>query len=231
MELHLDQELNQIKDQLLMMAGLVEANLSRAMRALTERDSSLCDTVESEDDQVDELEIQIDDMCLKLLARRAPVATDLRRITVAMKASTDLERIGDQAVNIARLARELNKEPLLKPYIDIPRMASLAMGMIHDSLDALVRKDPVLARSVVPRDQEVDRINKQLYRELTSFMLEDPGTITRAIRLMFVSKFLERVADHATNIAEDVVFLYEGKDIRHAAQQQKNEAAGTATQA
>lgn len=226
MELHLDQELNQIKDQLLMMAGLVESNLARAMRALTERDSALCDTVEKEDDQVDELEIQIDDMCLKLLARRAPVATDLRRITVAMKASTDLERIGDQAVSIARLARELNKEPLLKPYIDIPRMASLAMGMIHDSLDALVRKEPGLARSVLPRDAEVDQINRQLYRELTSFMLEDPGTITRAIRLMFVSKFLERIADHATNIAEDVVFLYEGKDIRHSAQQQKSAAQG-----
>jgi phosphate transport system protein len=215
MELHLDQELNQLKDQLLTMAGLVEANLARAMRALTERDSSLCGPVEKEDDRIDELEMQVDDMCLKILARRAPVASDLRRITVALKASTDLERIGDQAVSIARLARELNTEPLLKPYIDIPRMAAVAMGMIHDSLDALVRRDPGLARSVIPRDQEVDRLNKQLYRELTSFMLEDPGTITRAIRLMFVSKFLERIADHAANIAEDVVFLYEGKDIRH----------------
>ncbi len=186
------------------------------MNALVKRDSSTVETVEKEDDQIDALEMQIDDMCVKLLARRAPLATDLRRITTTMKASTDLERIGDQAVNIARCALELNKEPLLKPLIDIPRMAALARGMMRDALDALVQKKPELARSVPPHDREVDGINRQLYRELTSFMLEDPATITRALRLMFVSKYIERIADHAANIAEDVVYLYEGTDIRHA---------------
>ncbi len=216
MELHLDQELNVVKEQLLLMAGLVDANLDRAMNALVKRDSSLVETVEKEDDRIDDMEMQIDDMCVKLLARRAPLATDLRRITVTMKTSTDLERIADQAVNIARCALDLNKEPLLKPLIDIPRMAALARAMMRDALDALVEKDPKLARSVPPRDREVDNINRQLYRELTSFMLEDPTTITRALRLMFVSKYIERIADHAANIAEEVVYLYEGTDIRHA---------------
>lgn len=217
MEIHFDQELNQLQEQLLSMAGLVEASLDQAIAALVNRDASLCDTVEKEDDAIDRLEIEIDERSVNLLARRSPVATDLRRITVAMKFSTNLERMGDQAVNIARLARELNLEPQLKPYIDIPRMAALAKGMLHDALEAYVQQDPALARSVVPRDKMVDQINKQLYRELTSFMLEDPRTITRSIRLMFLSKCLERVADHAANLAEEVVYLCEAKDIRHAA--------------
>ncbi len=215
MELHLDQEITQVKDQLMMMAGLVEANFTRALRALTERDSSLVETVEKEDDQIDELEMQIDDMCIKLIARRAPLASDLRLITVSMKISTDLERIADQAVNVARYAKELNKEPLLKPLVDIPRMGVLAKSMMRDALDAFIRRDPALARSIPERDQEVDVINRQLYRELTSYMLEDPGTITRALRLMFISKFIERIADHAANIAEEVVYVFEGRDIRH----------------
>lgn len=219
MERHFDQELAELKDQLLLMASLVQENLRRAMRMLVERDSTLCELVEKEDDQIDELEMHVDDVCIKLLAVRSPVAGDLRLITMAMKISVDLERIGDQAVNIARRAKELNREPPLKPLVDIPRMANLAQDMIKDALDAFVFNKPDLARKIPPRDNEVDELNRQLYRELTSFMLEDPTTITRALNLMFVAKFIERIADHATNIGEEVVFLAEGKDIRHNAEE------------
>jgi phosphate transport system protein len=219
MERHFDQELSELRDQLLLMASLVQENLRRAMRMLVERDSSMMDLVEREDDQIDELEMQIDEICIKMLAIRSPVASDLRLITMAMKISVDLERIGDQAVNIGRRAKELNAEPPLKPLVDIPRMANIAQDMIKDALDAFVFNKPDLARKIPPRDQEVDDLNRQLCRELTSFMLEDPATITRALNLMFVAKFLERIADHASNIGEEVVYLSEGKDIRHHAEE------------
>jgi phosphate transport system protein len=164
---------------------------------------------------LDKLEIEIDDRCVKLLALRQPTATDLRFITMAMRLSGELERIGDQAVNIAHRAEELNREPLLKPLVDIPRMADHAQGMIHNSLDAFVYAKPNLAREVIKRDEKVDLLNRQLHRELTSFMIEDPHTITRCLNLMSVAHNLERIADHATNIAEDIVYLYEGRDIRH----------------
>jgi phosphate transport system protein len=222
-ERHFDQELAELKDQLLLMASLVQENLRRALRMLIERDSSLLESIEKEDDQIDELEMQVDKMCIKLLAIRSPVATDLRFITMAMKISVDLERIGDQAVNVARRARDLNQEPQLKPLVDIPRMANIAQEMIKDALDAFVYNKPELARKIPPRDNEVDELNRQLYRELTSYMLEDPATITRCLNLMFVAKFLERVADHAANIGEEVVYLAEGKDIRHNALQPEAE--------
>jgi phosphate transport system protein len=150
-----------------------------------------------------------------LIALRQPKARDLRFLVMTMKIASDLERIGDQAVNIAHRAIELNREPLLKPLIDIPRMAEAARAMIHEGLDAFVYNKPDLARAIVRRDDEVDMINRQLHRELTSYMIEDPHTITRALNLMSVAHNLERIGDHATNIAEEVVYLYEGRDIRH----------------
>ena len=215
MERHFDQELAELKEHLLRMAGLAEQSVAQALKALVVRDNSLAKKVDADDGLLDKLEIEIDNRCIKLLALRQPIATDLRFITMGMRISSELERIGDQAVNIAHRAEELNKEPLLKPLVDIPRMAEHAQGMIHDALDAFVYAKPELARAVVARDTKVDLLNQQLHRELTSFMIEDPHTITRSLNLMSVAHNLERIADHATNIAEDIVFLYEGRDIRH----------------
>lgn len=215
MERYFDQELAELKEALLRMAGLAERSVSQSLKALVQRDHGLAVKVDEEDEQLDKLEIEIDDRCIKLLALRQPIATDLRFITMAMKISSELERIGDQAVNIAHRAEELNKEPFLKPLVDIPRMAEHTQGMIHDSLDAFVYAKPDVARQVVERDEKVDLLNRQLHRELTSFMIEDPHTITRCLNLMSVAHNLERIGDHATNIAEDIVYLYEGRDIRH----------------
>ncbi|MGD1018134.1 MAG: phosphate signaling complex protein PhoU [Verrucomicrobiia bacterium] len=215
MERHFDQELAELKEHLLRMAGLAEQGVAQALKALVQRDDSLAKKVDTDDGLLDKLEVDIDDRCIKLLALRQPIATDLRFITMAMKISSELERIGDQAVNIAHRAEELNKEPLLKPLVDIPRMAEHAQGMIHNALDAFVYAKPEMARAVVTRDEKVDLLNRQLHRELTSFMIEDPHTITRCLNLMSVAHNLERIADHATNIAEDIVYLYEGRDIRH----------------
>jgi phosphate transport system protein len=215
MERHFDQELADLKENLLRMAGFTEQSVAQALKALVQRDDALAKKVDADDATLDKLEIEIDDRCIKLLALRQPTATDLRFITMAMRLSGELERIGDQAVNIAHRAEELNREPLLKPLVDIPRMAEHAQGMIHDSLDAFVYAKPNLAREVIKRDEKVDLLNRQLHRELTSFMIEDPHTITRCLNLMSVAHNLERIADHATNIAEDIVYLYEGRDIRH----------------
>ena len=215
MERHFDQELADLKENLLRMADFTEQSLAQALKALVQRDDALAKKVDADDAVLDKLEIEIDDRCVKLLALRQPTATDLRFITMAMRLSGELERIGDQAVNIAHRAEELNREPLLKPLVDIPRMADHAQGMIHNSLDAFVYAKPNLAREVIKRDEKVDLLNRQLHRELTSFMIEDPHTITRCLNLMSVAHNLERIADHATNIAEDIVYLYEGRDIRH----------------
>jgi len=204
-----------IRETLLMMASLANRNLSLSMRALVERDEKLAASVEAEDSQLDELEISIDDMVINHMATHAPVATDCRFMLVASKISSNLERIADQAVAIARRSIELNKEPLLKPLIDIPRMALIAEGMLRDSVTALIDRKPELAQEIIKRDKEVDQINKQLARELTSFMLEDPSTITRALNLTIVARCLERVADHCKNIAEEVYYLYQAVDIRH----------------
>jgi len=168
------------------------------------------------DDRVDSLDLEIDEDCLRLLALHQPAAKDLRFITTAMKITTDLERMADQAVNICQRAIELNEEPQLKPYIDIPIMSQLSQKMMREALDAFVRRDADLARQVIPADNKVDALKNQVFRELLTFMMEDPRTIPRAIRLILVSRHLERIADHATNIAEMVVFLVEGKSIRHA---------------
>ncbi len=215
MERHFDQELNTLKNELLRMASLTERSLTEAMKALVQRDDTLARRVDDYDNDLDQLQIEIDDRCIKLFALRQPAASDLRFVAMSMKICTDLERIGDQAVNIAHRAIELNKEPLLKPLVDIPRMAEHARGMIHDALDAFVYAKPELAREVIARDDRIDLLNQQLHRELTSFMVEDPATITRALNLMSVAHNLERIGDHATNIAEEIVYLYEARDIRH----------------
>jgi len=205
----------QIRETLLMMASLADRNLALAMRALVERDEKLAAAVEAEDSQLDQLEINVDDMVINHMATHAPVATDCRFMLVASKISSNLERIGDSAVSIVRRSVELNREPLLKPLIDIPRMAQIAEGMLRDGITALVDHRPELAQEIVRRDKEVDAINKQLARELTTFMLEDPKTITRAMNLTLVARALERIADHAKNIAEEVYYLYHAIDIRH----------------
>jgi phosphate transport system protein len=215
MERHFDQELTALKNELLRMASLTERSLTEAMRALIQRDDTLARRVDEYDNELDQLQIEIDDRCIKLFALRQPAASDLRFVAMSMKICTDLERIGDQAVNIAHRAIELNREPLLKPLVDIPRMAEHARAMIHDALDAFVYANPELARQVIARDDRIDLLNQQLHRELTSFMIEDPATITRALNLMSVAHNLERIGDHATNIAEEIVYLYEARDIRH----------------
>lgn len=213
---HFDDELAKFKETLLTMGSYAESSVSQAVQAMTDRNDKLAEQVQHNDDIVDRYEIDIDDMAINLLAK-APLASDLRLITVAMKISQNLERVGDEATTIARRALELNTEPQLKSYVDIPRMAVTALAMLKESLDAFVNKDPEKARALIPRDKEVDALNRQLHRELSSFIVENPSTITRCLNLMTVSKCLERVADHATNIAQEVVYLCEARDIRHEA--------------
>lgn len=211
---HFEKELGQLKELLLTMASHSEAAVTNAIKSLVDRDDDLARHVELDDGVLDKLEMEVDELAIGLLSK-APLATDLRLVTVAMKISHDLERVGDEATTISRRALELNQEPQLKPYIDIPRMATMGIEMLRESLDAFVNRKPTEARAVIPRDKEVDALNKQLHRELSSYMIERPTTISRCLNLMVISKCLERVADHATNIAEDVVYLYEGRDIRH----------------
>jgi phosphate transport system protein len=216
-----DHEFAALKEKLLTMSSLAASSVSNAVKALVERNDDLARQVEQADDQLDALEVELDELAIVLLSR-GPVATDLRMISVAMKITHNLERVGDEATTIARRAVDLNKEPQLKPYVDIPRMATMALEMLNDGLEAFVSRDSARARAVLPRDKDVDALHKQLQRELITFMLEQPNTITRCLHLMQVSKRLERIADHATNIAEEVVFLHEGRDIRHTG---KNSAA------
>ena len=210
-----DMELNDIRQSLLEMGGKVEMMIGNAMKALVERDTALAEQTIAFDHQINHLEVEIDEKCLHVLARRQPAARDLRFLTLALKIVTDLERIGDQCANIAKRARELNLEPPLKPYIDLPRMAQAASRMIKEALDAFVRADEAMAIKVCEDDQFVDDLNVQIQRELLTFMMEDPGTISRAIKINYVCKCLERIADHSTNVAEMVIFMVKGKDIRH----------------
>ena len=215
MHTHFEKDLEQLKISLLEMASYAETSVRSAVRSLVERDDELARKTIEDDSILDQFEIMVDDKSIQLLAR-APLASDLRLITVAMKISRDLERVGDEATTIARRSIELGKEPQLKPYVDIPRMATMALEMLASALDAFVKADSAKARLIVPRDKDVDALNKQLHRELASYMIEKPDTITRALNLMVISKSLERIADHAANIAEEVVFLFEGRDIRHS---------------
>jgi len=220
---HFQMELDELKENLLKMATLVEEAINNAVQSLVKRDSELAKKTFDGEDRINKLEIAIEDMCLKLLALRQPMATDLRFITSAMKIVTDLERIGDQAVNIAERVILLNEEPQLKPYIDIPKMAEIAQSMVKDVLDAFVNKNSTLARSVCERDDLVDGLNDQVFRELLTYMISDPKTITTAAHLMIVSRSLERIADHATNIAEDVIFMVDALVIKHHADMKEAE--------
>jgi len=215
MQRHFHEELEALKQTLLAMGGLVEDQIRRVMRALLERDGILAQEVIDRDARVNAYDVEVDEKCVELLALHQPAAGDLRFITTAMKIVTDLERIGDQAVNIAQRSLELNVEPQLKPYIDLPVMADRAQRMVKESLDAFVARDTDLARRVCSEDAAVDALKEQIFRELLTFMMEDPRTIPRAIRLILVSRFLERVADHATNIAEMVIYMVDSKMVRH----------------
>jgi phosphate transport system protein len=215
MERHFETEMQALKNRLLGMGAMVEERVHQAVVALMERNPEAAERIIAGDEEVNDLQIEVDDRCLKLLALQQPMASDLRLITAAMKINADLERIGDQAVNIAENSLKMMNAPPLKPIIDLPRMAEIAEGMTRDSLDAFVRKDSALARSVLARDDEVDQLKDHIFRVLLTYMMADPGTIERALSLILVSRNLERIADHATNIAEDVVFVVEAKDVRH----------------
>ena len=222
---HYNEELTHLKESLLAMASHAESAVARAMRSLVERDDALAQQVQVDDNILDQYEIEIDDTALHLLAK-APLATELRLITVAMKISQNLERVGDEAVTISRRSIDLGTEPQLKPYVDLPRMATMCLEMLRDAITAFVNREPEKARAVVPRDSDVDDLNRQLHRELSSYMVERPTTISRCLHLMVISKSLERIADHATNIAEEVVYLYEAKDIRHSGIKHETENPG-----
>ncbi|MBI3609203.1 MAG: phosphate signaling complex protein PhoU [Nitrospirae bacterium] len=215
MQRHFDAELKTLKEKILRMGAMVEEQVAYAIKALVERDLDLARRVIENDHRVNALDVEVDEDCLRLIALHQPMAGDLRFLTTAMKISTELERMSDLAENISERAVELNEEPQLKPYIDIPRMAEHAQRMVKESLDAFVNRNSELARKVCRDDDFIDDLNHQIFRELLSFMIEDPQTTTRAIRISFISKYLERIADHATNIAELVVYLVEGKIIRH----------------
>jgi len=212
---HYDEELQELRHLLLEMGGFVEKQIADAMRALIDRDDEFARLIIERDKTVNRMDVQIDDVCLRLLALHQPTARDLRLITTALKITTDLERGGDMAENICERVLELCREPQLKPLIDIPRMAAIAQGMLRQALDAFVREDADLALQVCHQDDAVDQLTDQLLRELLTFMMEDPHTISRALRLIFIAKYLERLADHATNIAEMVIFMVKGKSIRH----------------
>ncbi len=216
MQKYFDDELAAFKEKLLTMGSYAESAVSQAVQAVSERNDDLARQVQENDDIMDQFEIEIDDMAINLLSK-APLASDLRLITVAMKISQNLERVGDEATTISRRAIELNQEPRLKTAIDIPCMAALALGLLKEALDTFVNKQPEKARSVIPRDKQVDGMNRQFHRELSGCMIENPATVTRCLNLMTISKSLERVADHAANIAEEVVYLCEARDIRHEA--------------
>ncbi len=216
MQRHFDDELQHLKEQLLLMGGYVETAVDKSIRALTERNSDLALEVIVEDKLVDSLEIEVDNICLRLLALYQPTAADLRFITASILINNNLERMADQAVNIAERVAELNELPILKPYIDIPRMSNIAQSMTQDSLDAFVQKDVAKAREVMARDNQLDMLNNQIFRELLTYMMSEPSTITRAVNLILISRNLERIGDHATNISEEVIFMVEGSVVKHS---------------
>jgi phosphate transport system protein len=212
---HFEEELQALKNRLLSMGALVEDRVHRAVQALLERDLSAAEAVSQGDDEVNNLQIEIDDRCIKVLALQQPMATDLRLITSAIKINSDLERIGDQAVNIAESAMKVLTHSPARSPVDLRRVAELAERMTRESLDSFVRRDVGLARSVIMRDDEVDRLKDKIFGELIATMVSEPQSIPDALSFILISRNLERIADHATNIAEDVIFMVEAKDIRH----------------
>jgi phosphate transport system protein len=215
---HYEAELKGLHVKILEMGGFVEKQIADAVAAMINRDDEQARLIIDRDHLVNRMDVEIDDLCLRLLALHQPAARDLRLITTGLKITTDLERIGDIAVNMCERILELNREPQLKPFLDLPRMADVAQHMLHESLDSFVREDVDLALAVCREDDVIDDLNFQLFRELLSYMAEDPQTTSRAIRLLFIAKYLERIGDHATNIAEMVVFMVRGKSIRHMGQ-------------
>lgn len=214
MQTHFEKELSDLREVLLTMASHAEASVKNAVEALTNRDYDLAQRVREEDSVIDKFELEVDEMAIHLLAK-APLASNLRLIMVAAKISQNLERVGDEASKISNRARDLAQEAPLKLSLDLPRMSNLVLQMLKGALDAFVNQDPAAARALIPRDKEVDALNKQIYRELSNQMMHDPETITRCLNLMIIAKSLERIGDHATNVAEEVVYLYEAQDIRH----------------
>jgi phosphate transport system protein len=210
-----DAELEAIRTNLLQMGDRAIEQVRMAVRALVEGDMTLADKVISTDDLIDQFEVQIDDQAISYMTLRGPVASELRVVIVGMKASHDLERVGDEATSIARRARKLAIEPKIELYTDLPRMANIALEMLRDALDCYVQEDEPKALAICKRDAEVDNINRLVYRRLTSYMIEKPETIARGLELMFISKSIERIADHAVNIAEEMIYLARGKDVRH----------------
>lgn len=208
-------ELNHLKEMVLRMGGLAETMTHRSVQALVERKREMFSEVKEMEQQVNQLHMDIDEIALGMIALRQPTARDLRFITAAMKINTDLERIGDQAINIVEQAEELLSVPLVKPLIDIPRMAEIAKEMLKSALDAFVNGDEELAYRTIERDDAVDQLKDQVFRELLTFMMADATTIARSMDLILVSRHLERIADHATNICEDVIFMVKGTDVRH----------------
>ena len=214
---HFEQELEELKQRLLWMAGLAEKSVHQAVQALFEKNEDMARKVLEEESTINEMQIEIDDRVLRLLALQQPMAVDLRFILSISRINNDLERIGDQAVNISQSALRVLRHPQVKPYVDLPRMSALAEGMVRDSLNALVQRDAEMARSVLVRDDEVDRLRDQIFRELLTYMMENSAVIFPAFELILVAKNLERIGDHATNIAEDVIYMVAGRDVRHLA--------------
>ena len=221
-----EQELRKLREQVLRMGAKVEEIISGSIKALLERDTVLATRMIAFDRKINQMEVDIDELCMLILARRQPVASDLRFITMALKLVTDLERIGDLGVNISERVMELNEEPQLKPYVDLPRMADEVQAMLREALDAFVAGDPDRAQAVIERDQTVDAYYTQVFRELLTYMMEDTHNIYRATRLQSIAKYLERIGDHAPNLAEMVVFMVKGKDIRHTGKLEGESAGG-----
>jgi len=217
MERHFDHDLEELKERLLWMAGLAERAVHQAVQAVFQKDEALATRVLDEEKVINEMQIEIDDRVMQLVALQQPMAVDLRFILSASRINNDLERIGDQAVNIAQSALRILRHPQVKPYVDLPRMSELAEGMVRDSLNALVHRDADLAKSVLIRDDEVDHLRDQIFRELLTYMMENSAVVFPAFELVLVTKNLERIGDHATNIAEDVIYMVAGRDVRHLA--------------
>jgi len=217
MERHFEQELDELKERLLWMGSLAERSVHQAVQSLMESDEALANRVIDEEPAVNEMQLEIDERVMNLLALRQLMATDLRFVLAATRINADLERIGDQAVNIAQSVQRLVRHPRVKPYIDLPRMSELAEGMVRDSLNAVVQGDVELAKSVLTRDDIVDSLRDQVFRELLTYMMENSAVVFPAFELVLIAKNLERVGDHATNIAEDVIYMVAGRDVRHHA--------------
>jgi phosphate transport system protein len=212
---HFEEELEALQGRLLQMGGFAEERVQAAVRGLVTRVLSLTERVLTGDGPINDLHVEVDERCFRLLALYQPMATDLRRVVAAVKINSDLERVGDLAVNIAEAAQRYASQPPVKQLIDIPRMAGIAQEMLHDALDSCVTRDTAMARAVLAHDDELDALKTQVFRELLTYMLQDPRTIEAALDLILVSRHLERIGDHATNVAEDVIFMVSAQDVRH----------------